>query len=285
MSKRVVLVTGASSGFGRLTVEALARRGHTVFAGLRDVTGRNAKAAAELAEVAGSLHVVEIDVTDQDSADRAVREIIDAAGRIDVVVNNAGMIFPGPLEAFTAEEGQRQFDVNVLGALRVNRAALPHLRAQGSGRLIQIGSVGGLVTTPFTGLYAASKAALESLTAAWRHELAPYGIESVIVDAASYPTNIGLNAAMPADSARLAVYGEAFAGFTNAIVARSAEVGGDAGEVAEAVVELVEGTGHQLRKLVAPASQLEPLRTLDRVSAETSERVGAAMGVAAFMTR
>ncbi|MBU2669686.1 SDR family oxidoreductase [Actinoplanes bogorensis] len=317
MSERVVLVTGASSGFGRLTVEALARRGHTVFAGLRDIAGRNARAAAELTgfvagqpgfdadrpgvvvgqpgEVVGRrddglpsdggrLRVVEIDVTDQSSADRAVTEIMAAAGRIDVVVNNAGMIFPGPLEAFTAEEAQRQFDVNVLGALRVNRAALPHLRARGNGLLIQIGSVAGLVTTPFTGLYAASKAALESLTEAWRHELAPHGIESVIIDAASYPTNIGVNAAMPADLERLGVYAEAFGGFTNAIVERSASVGGDPREVADAVVKLIEGGDRPVRTVVAPPGQYEPLQALNRTSAETAERVGTAMGVATYMT-
>lgn len=281
MSELVVLVTGASSGFGRLTAEALARRGHTVFAGVRDVSGRNADAAAELS---GSLRVVELDVTDQDSADRAVNEIMAATGRIDVVVNNAGMIFPGPLEAFTAEEAHRQFDVNVLGALRVNRAVLPHLRAQRRGLLIQIGSLAGLVTTPFTGLYAASKSALESLTEAWRHELAPYGIESVIVDAASYPTNIGLNAALPADAARLGVYGEAFGAFSNAIVERATETGGDPREVADAVVKLIESDDRPRRTVIAPPGQHEPAQALSRASAEAAERVGAAMGVAAFMT-
>ncbi|MBL7260553.1 SDR family oxidoreductase [Paractinoplanes lichenicola] len=281
MSGFVVLVTGASSGFGRLTAEALARRGHTVFAGLRDVAGRNAQAAAELS---GSMRVVELDVTDQASADRAVSEIMAAAGRLDVVVNNAGGIFPGPLEAFTAEEAQRQFDVNVLGALRVNRAALPHLRARGRGLLLQIGSIAGLVTTPFTGLYAASKSALESLTEAWRHELAPFGVESVIVDAASYPTNIGHNAALPADAERLGVYGEAFGGFTNAIVQRSTEAGGDPREVADAVVKLIESDNRPARTVVGPAGQVEPALTLSRASAEAAERMGAAMGVAAFMT-
>src|SRR5689334_9656752 len=97
--RRVVLVTGASTGFGRLTAEALARRGHRVFAGLRDVRGRNEKAAAELAVLEGvDLRVVELDVTDQDSADRAVATVIEAAGHIDVVVNNAGGIFVGPVE-------------------------------------------------------------------------------------------------------------------------------------------------------------------------------------------
>lgn len=147
-----------------------ARRGHQVFAGLRDISGRNAKAAAELTALAtaeaSDLRVVELDVSDQSSADRAVAAVIDAAGRIDAVVNNAGVIFPGPVEAFTAKEAQRQFDVNVFGALRVSRAALPQLRRQGNGVLIQVGSASSRVTIPYSGLYAASKAALGSLTEA-----------------------------------------------------------------------------------------------------------------------
>ncbi|MFG1926015.1 SDR family NAD(P)-dependent oxidoreductase [Cryptosporangium sp. NPDC048952] len=182
---RVVLITGASTGFGRLTAEALARRGHHVFAGLRDVAGRNEKAAAELREQGVS--VVELDVLDQASADAAVEAVIAAAGRIDVVINNAGRMFAGPIEAFTADEIQTILDVNVLGPARVARAALPHLRRQGHGALIQNGSLAGWVSMPYTGLYAASKAAVKALVETWHHELAPFGVESVTVDAASYP--------------------------------------------------------------------------------------------------
>ncbi len=282
MSK-VVMVTGVSTGFGRLTVEALAGRGHTVFAALRDVAGRNAPAAAELRAL--PVQVVELDVTDQASAERAVSEVVAAAGRIDVVVNNAGMIFPGPVEAFTAGEVQRQFDVNVLGAVRVNRAALPQLRQQGHGLLLQVGSVAGRVTTPYTGLYAASKAALESLTEAWRHELAPFGIESVILEPASYPTSIGTNAVMPADQARLGAYGEGFGGFVTAIAKRSAEVGGEPGEVADAVVRLIEAPdgSRPLRTVVGPADQDEILQAFNLAAATTAQRMGAAMGVGSFM--
>lgn len=228
---RVVLVTGASTGFGRLTVEALARRGHQVFAALRDVDGRNKQAAAELTNLASAeaidLRVVELDVTNQESADQAISAVIRAAGRIDVIVNNAGVIFPGPVEAFSAEEAARQFDVNVLGPLRVNRAALPRLREQGRGALVHVGSVSGRVTLPFSGLYAASKAALASLTEAWHYELAPFGVESVLVEAASYETSIGANAVMPADMARLGSYMDGFNGFVAAITARAAERGSD----------------------------------------------------------
>ncbi|WP_305786953.1 SDR family NAD(P)-dependent oxidoreductase [Symbioplanes lichenis] len=285
--QRVVLVTGASTGFGRLTAEALARRGHRVFAGLRDVRGRNQRAAAELAALEGAdLRVVEIDVTDQASADRAVTEVIGAAGRLDVVVNNAGGIFVGPVEPFTAEEAQRQFDLNVFGALRVNRAALPHLRRQGAGLLLQIGSLSSRVTVPFSGLYAASKAALASLTEAWHDELAPHGVESVILDAAPYPTNIGANATLPADQERMGAYGEALGGFMAAITSPQQANPGDPAVVAEAVVRLVEAPeGKRPRRtVVAPAAQFEAVEALNRVADSAAVAVTADMGIAAFVS-
>jgi NAD(P)-dependent dehydrogenase (short-subunit alcohol dehydrogenase family) len=286
---RVVLVTGASTGFGRLTAEALARRGHQVFAGLRDIAGRNERAAAELTALAAAeglpLRVVELDVTDQASADQAVAAVVSAAARIDVVVNNAGGIFAGPAEAFTAEEVQRQLDVNVLGAVRVNRAALPHLRRQGSGVLIQIGSVAARVTVPFSGLYAASKAALAALTEAWHDELAPFGVESIAVDPAPYPTNIGANATMPADPARLAPYGDAFGAYVAALTERAtAAAAADPREVSGAVVALVEtADGKRPRRtVVAPVTQYEAVEALNRAADAAAIAVVTDMGVTAF---
>ncbi|GIM96150.1 SDR family NAD(P)-dependent oxidoreductase [Paractinoplanes toevensis] len=288
MSGHVVLVTGASTGFGRLTAESLARRGHRVFAGLRDVRGRNEKAAAELAGLASAegidLRVVELDVTDQASADRAVAAVVEAAGRLDVVVNNAGGIFVGPVESFTAEEAQRQFDLNVLGALRVNRAALPHLREQGSGALVQIGSVAARVTVPFSGLYAASKAALAALTEAWHDELAPFGVESVILDPASYPTSIGVNATMPADHDRMAPYGAAFGAYVAALTGHQGPTLGDPREVADAVVRLVEAAAgtRPRRTVVAPGAQHRAVAELNRAADSAAAAVTTDMGVAAF---
>jgi len=285
----VALVTGASTGFGRLTVEALARRGHTVFAGLRDTGGRNERAAAELTGLAAAegidLRVVELDVTDQSSADRAVAAVLDAGGGLDVVVNNAGMIFPGPVEAFTAEEAQRQFDVNVLGALRVGRAALPHLRERGRGLLLQVGSVSSRVTVPYSGLYSASKAALGSLTEAWRHELAPFGVEAAIVDAAPYPTNIGVNAVMPADAARMGAYADGFGRFVAELTGLQTQAPADPRAVSDAIVALVEAPEGKrpLRTVVAPAAQRDAVERLNAVAAETARTVGADMGVSAFL--
>jgi NAD(P)-dependent dehydrogenase (short-subunit alcohol dehydrogenase family) len=281
---RSVLITGASSGFGRLAAQTLAHRGHQVFAGLRDRDGRNQQAATELEKL--DLHVVELDVTDQASADRAVAEMHTRAGRIDVVINNAGLIFPGPVEAFGAEDLLHQLDVSVLGALRVNRAALPHLRAQGHGVLIQMGSMAGSVSLPFSGLYSASKAALKSLTDTWHHELAPYGVESVIIQPASYPTSIGVNARPPSDLGRLEPYGEAMNEYVTNLIARSAELGGDPQEVADALVALVEmPDGERPRWLaVGPQPQREAVDAVNQAEQEATAKVALDMGIAASMS-
>jgi len=289
--RRVVLVTGATSGFGRLMVETLARRGHCVFAGLRDITGRNMQASADLTALASreaiDLQVVELDVTDQSSVEQAIATVIGAAARIDVVVNNAGMIMPGPLEAFTADEAQRQFDVNVFGALRVNRAVLPQLRQQGHGVMIQIGSLAGRVTLPYSGLYAASKAALASLTEAWHQELAPFGIESVIVEPAPYRTSIGANAIMPEDTSWLGIYGERFGRFVADLGTAQAGIRAeDSVEVTDSVVILVEMANGQRprRTTVAPGAQAEAIETLNASTTATARVISADMGVASYVT-
>ena len=189
-----VLVTGSNSGFGRLIVETLARQGYIVFAGMRATSGRNAPAAEELLSLADreqlALHIVELDVTDDASVERAITSVIAATGRLDVVVNNAGMAYIGPLEAYTPEQVQQQFETNVFGILRVNRAALPQMRQQGSGLLLQIGSLAGRMALPFQGLYGATKFALEGLTESYRDELAPFGIDAALIEPGTYPTPI-----------------------------------------------------------------------------------------------
>ncbi len=181
---QTILVTGSNSGFGRLTVETLARQGYRVFAGMRAVEGRNAPAAADLRTLAEreqlALQIVELDITSDASVEQAIKSIVDSTGHLDVVVNNAGVAYTGPLEAFTLEQVRQQFETNVFGMLRVNRAALPQMRKQGSGLLLQIGSLAGRVAIPFQGLYGATKFALEGLTESYRDELAPFGIDASV---------------------------------------------------------------------------------------------------------
>jgi NAD(P)-dependent dehydrogenase (short-subunit alcohol dehydrogenase family) len=181
----VVLVTGTATKIGRLTAEVLAADGHTVFASMRDPEGRNAAHArtllAEAARDRTDLRVVELDVLSQDSADAAVRTVLDTAGRLDVVVHNAGHLMVGFAEAFSAEELAHLFDVNVLGMQRVNRAALPHLRSRGTGLLVYVGSTTSVVLPPFLAPYVASKTAFDALARTTAYEVGRFGIESTIV--------------------------------------------------------------------------------------------------------
>jgi len=259
---QTILVTGSSSGFGRLIAETLARQGHTVFAGMRAVAGRNAPAADELRALARrdnlSLHVVDMDVTDDASVQHAIESIVGMTGRLDVVVNNAGVAYWGPLEAYTIDQAQQQFDTNVFGVLRVNRSVLPHMRRQGSGLLVQIGSIAGRVVVPFAGLYTATKFALEGLTESYRDELAPFGIDAAIVEPGTYPTPISAHAVNAADPERAAPYQGAFEALTTQFFAENrSSTPPDPQEVADAVAGLIGKPAGQrpLHTVVAPAAQ------------------------------
>jgi NAD(P)-dependent dehydrogenase (short-subunit alcohol dehydrogenase family) len=205
MSK-TVLITGASSGFGRDTAETLAQAGHRVFAAMRDVANRNRAAVTALQ--AKGIHVVELDVTDEASIERATASVLAQAGRLDVLVNNAGVGSAGVSEAFTTDQIQALFNVNVFGVQRMLRAVLPAFRQQGEGLVVNIGSILGRVTFPFFGLYGASKFALEAMTESYRYELSQLGIDVVLVQPSNYPTNIFASAQLPSDAERVVGYGE-----------------------------------------------------------------------------
>lgn len=183
---KVIFVTGASSGIGALSVRALALAGHTVYAGIRQITTRNATAAADLTRYGTDhrvdVHAIELDVTSRDSVDAAVDRIFAERGRLDAVVHNAGHMVLGAAEAFTTEQFADLYDVNVLHTQRVNCAALPKLREQGSGLLVWIGSSstrGGC--PPFLAPYFAAKAAMVALAVSYAAEVLPFGIGTAIV--------------------------------------------------------------------------------------------------------
>src|SRR5438034_7010726 len=205
-SKQVVLITGSSTGFGRLFTETLARKGHTVFATMREPGGRNAKNPSEIRALAEKdslpIHVLELDVTDDASVGRAVDAAVAKAGRIDVAINNAGYYLSGLEEAVTTEQAQRLMDTNFLGPVRVNRAVLPHMRRQRGGVLMHISSGAGRVVLPSVGFYCASKFALEALAEAYSYELAGQGSEFVIVEPGQYETPIFGSTVRSADEAR-----------------------------------------------------------------------------------
>ena len=203
---KTILITGASSGFGRDTAETLAKAGHQVYASMRNISDRHSVVANELKNL--GIKVVELDVTDDASVDRAVAAVLKDAGKIDVLINNAGMASAGVSEAFTADQAKVLFNTNVVGVLRTTRAVLPAMRAAKDGLIINVGSVLGRVTFPFFGIYGASKFAVEALTDSFRLELSQLGVDVVLVQPSAYPTNMYSAIQQPADTAIAASYGE-----------------------------------------------------------------------------
>lgn len=283
MSKNAksVLITGASQGFGLGAARALAERGHRVHASMRDVAGRNAAAAKELTEWAGKgghdLHVVQLDVTSDESVARGVAQVIDR-GPLDVVINNAGTGVMGIQETFTVEQVQALFNVNVFGVLRVNRAVLPHFRERGAGRLVFVSSGLGRLVFPFLGPYTATKFAVEALAQTAAYELAPLGIEAVILQPGAYGTGFGINSILPADQARAQTYGPVVAmaqGFGRAFEER-AKAGqiGNPQEIVDAMVQLVEAPRGQVpARLTVGADVKEPVSAINQVSDQVQDRL------------
>jgi NADP-dependent 3-hydroxy acid dehydrogenase YdfG len=195
MKKQTILITGASTGFGNITAKLLAENGHTVYATMRDINGKNKVHKDALLDWAKSnqadLRVVELDVTQDKSVEDAKALILsETNGSIDVIINNAGIYGGGIQETFTIEDYKMFFDVNVFGGVRVNNAFLPILRAQGSGLIIQISSTLGRTIIPFGGVYDATKWAVEALSENLAYELKPLGIDLAIVQPGPFPTEI-----------------------------------------------------------------------------------------------
>jgi len=190
----VVLVTGCRSGFGLLTAVEAAKRGHVVYAGLRDVA-----TADPLREASVGLDItpVALDVTRAEDIEAVVGRILDEQGRLDALVNNAGVALGGALEQVDEDEIRKVLDVNVVGLWALTKACLPAMRAQRSGTIVNVGSVSGLVAMPGLGVYATSKFALEGMTESWRHELMPFGIRMTVVEPGPFKTDIwGRNRAL-----------------------------------------------------------------------------------------
>jgi NAD(P)-dependent dehydrogenase (short-subunit alcohol dehydrogenase family) len=213
--KQVIVVTGSSSGFGRMACNALALAGHTVFASMRETQGRNAPQVASVESFARSqkvdLRPLELDVGCEDSVEAAIAKIVADAGRLDVVIHNAGHMVYGPAESFTPEQLAELYDVNVLSTQRVNRAALPPLRRQHRGLLVWISSSstrGG--TPPYLAPYFAAKAAMDALAISYACELARWGVETSIIVPGSFTTgtNHFARAGKPDDGACADEYAE-----------------------------------------------------------------------------
>lgn len=184
-----ILITGCSSGFGYDAAKYLAKKGHHVYATMRNLSTSNAEAAKALIDYGKSnnlkMDVVEIDVT----SDKNIAKAMTNIPTVDVLINNAGRGFGGPIEGFTSEECLSQLDLNVVGNVRMAKAVLPGMRAQQSGLIIQLSSIAGRLSVPGFGIYHASKWAVEALSESMRCELGPLGIDVAIVQPGPFSTN------------------------------------------------------------------------------------------------
>ena len=285
----IALVTGASSGFGRMIARDLAAAGHTAYASMRDTAGRNAAQVADNADHAArhgvDLASIELDVQDEASIRAAVDTIVARHGRIDMLVQNAGHMVHGPSEAFTPEQLAALYDVNVLGGQRVARAVLPHMRAARSGLLVWISSssvAGGV--PPLLGPYFAAKAAMDALAVSYARELAPLGIETSIIVPGAFTsgTNHFAHAGKPADTtvatAYEAAYPPRFADELLDALAATVPADADPAAVGRAVQDIVAAPAGKrpFRVVVDPASDGAEVSfaVIDRVRSEFLHRIG-----------
>ncbi len=289
--KKVIVITGASSGFGALSARALSSAGHVVYASMRDTSGRNApqvEAAAKFAKENNvDLRPIELDVASQASADAAIQKIVSDNGKLDVVIHNAGHMVFGPAEAFTAEQLAELYDVNVLSTQRVNRAALPQLRKQKNGLVVWVSSssaAGG--TPPYLAPYFAAKAGMDAMAVVYARELTRWGIETSIIVPGAFTggTNHFAHAGAPADKTRVAEYEAGpYRGFADDVLKGFSSIvppDADVSAVAEAIVKVVDTPfgKRPFRVHVDPTQDGAEVVNMvcDRVRAELLRRIGLA---------
>ena len=256
---KVALITGASSGFGLLAAVGLARRGCQVFAGIRDP--ERAALVAEAACAADTVvHTVPLDVTDSTQIERTVHEVLTTAGRIDVLINNAGFGLGGFFEDVSDEELRRQFDTNFFGLAAVTRAVVPGMRARRQGRVINVSSIGGRIAQPGLSAYCASKFAIEGLSESLRLELMFYGVDVVLIEPGTYKTDIfGRNRGLAKRALDpTSPYYSSSLRFTKFVDRLVEKVGGDPAEIGELICKVAVMKGRpRMRYAMGPNVRLE----------------------------
>jgi NAD(P)-dependent dehydrogenase (short-subunit alcohol dehydrogenase family) len=247
--RRVVLITGASSGIGRATAELLAVKGHRVFGGVR--------AAATTRPLTG-VELVPLDIRDEASVKACVEDVRNRAGRIDVLINNAGINLVGAVEETRISQAQALFDTNVIGVLRMIHAVLPGMRGQGAGLIVNIGSILGVIPAPFMGVYASTKHAIEGLSESLDHEVRAFGVRVVLIEPHYIRTNLDASAAQA--EARIDAYA-AQRRRTAALITHNTNTAPEPRLVAEEVLRSIEGP-YRMRRPVGQAVLLSWLRRL-----------------------
>lgn len=256
--QKTVLITGVSSGIGEATAKALAEAGYRVFGGARNPD--------KVRPVPG-IELVAMDICDDAQVREAVAHVFQKAGRIDIVINNAGVSLVGPVEAASDSEAQALFDTNLFGALRVMRAVLPVMRAQRAGLIVNVSSVLGFLPAPFMGLYASSKHALEGLSESLDHEVRGFGVRVMLIEPGFTSTSLDTNARQSQE--HIPAYAEAFLG-TVAAVQKQVAGGAAPSAVAARILAAIEGK-YQMRhpadrgaKLLSILRRFAPAAPVDK---------------------
>jgi NAD(P)-dependent dehydrogenase (short-subunit alcohol dehydrogenase family) len=253
MEKKVILITGTNSGFGWLTAKSCAGLGHKVYATMRDINGRNEDKARALRQQE-NIEVLDVDVTNGQSINDAVATIIKKEGRIDVVVNNAGIYATGIAETFTEDDVDKVMDVDVKGPWRTIRAALPYMRRQGEGLIINISSVAGRFSFPFQTVYNTAKFAVEGLTEGLHYEVRPLGVDVVMIQPGAFPTDVWGKIVNGSDTAVIAGYGD--------LAKIPEQIGAGIGQMFEAMKPNPQLVADAIVKLINTPGGKRPLRTV-----------------------
>ncbi len=260
---RVVLITGTSSGIGRACALQLARQGYRVYG-----------ASRRAQEPGTNFTPVLMDVTDDCAVQAGVDAIVRQEGRIDVVINNAGIGIAGAVEDTAIEEGKAQFETNFFGTLRVCRAVLAVMRERRSGTIVNVSSIAGVIAVPFQALYSASKFAIEGLTEALRLEVRPFGIEVVLLEPGDFRTDFTRNRVRTAASSQNPAYRERFV--RSLAVMEDSELNGPSPEIVAAQVSRIlqlksprarYRAGSLIQRISPAAKHLLPARLFERVLA------------------
>ncbi len=205
--RKVVLITGSNSGFGYLTAKGAAERGHIVYASMRNTESKNKQRAEELNAIE-NVEVIDIDVTDSSSVEKGISLVIEKEGRLDVLVNNAGYYGGGIAESYSEQDVEAMFNVNLLGTWRTIKNALPQMREQEEGLIVNISSGLGRFSAPFMTIYNSTKFAVEGLSEGLHYELRPLGVDVAIIQPGAFPTEIFSKTAYGSDVQVAEGYGE-----------------------------------------------------------------------------
>ena len=263
MKKKIVLITGTNSGFGWLAAHSCAALGHKVYASMRDTKGRNAAKAAALGQQE-NIVVIDVDVTNGGSVKDAVTTLLKKEGRIDVVVNNAGVYATGIAETFTDDELGKVMDVNVRGPWRIIKAVLPTMRRQREGLIINISSVAGRFSFPFQMAYNTAKFALEGLTEGLHYEVRPLGVDVVMIQPGAFPTEVWGKVFHGSDTAVITEYGD--------LANIPEQIGAGIGQMFEAMKPNPQFVADAIVGLIDMPGGKRPLRTVvDAATGKFSE--------------